>query len=486
MPSKSNRVLHIPELLKSIFSNLPAEKDKHDYKYALVCKDWTEVALDFAWRNVCSLKLLLQLLVPLYYDEWTKRYYLRRPIEPSDWARFKKYHYRVRVLSVRDEKVDSSVYTALSLDRASLILLPNLREMELSVSSDLDVVLLFAHPSVTRFSLFMDSHAIDIALQYIRIRLPNLVDLTLVSSFSTPHTDTIIADTLRALPFLEELCLSTHFLTPEVTQILSKHKYLQCLHADSAGGEELFSDNLGPDSFPSLTDLDITIPFGRASACFSRNFALSSLKNLSITSPYYEADNDFRRLTRAIAHTQPRLEIVRFEVFDYLHEDEQPSSAPFSIVKPFLSCKHITSLIFAHPVPFEPSAAEFISIFKSLPSIRVLFLASGTPHSKPAHSMDVLYVISSWCPKLTSLSVYLDFNPSRSCPTFITPFSSLSTLAVGYSPIQTPAAIAVFMSKILPDHCAISYEDRELDERTRKDWETMIFGLSALRLAKQS
>ncbi|KAJ8501525.1 hypothetical protein ONZ45_g12111 [Pleurotus djamor] len=486
MPSKSNRVLHIPELLKSIFSNLPAEKNKHDYKYALVCKDWTEVALDFAWRNVCSLKLLLQLLVPLYYDEWTKRYYLRRPIEPSDWARFKKYHYRVRALSVQDEKIDSSVYTALSIDRASLILLPNLREMELSSSADLDVVLLFAHPSVTRFTLFMDSHAIDIALQYIRIRLPNLVDLTLFSNFSTPHTDTIIADTLRALPFLKELYLSTHFLTPEVTQILSKHKYLQCLHADSPGGDQLYSDDLSPDSFPSLTDLDITIPFDRASACFSRKFALSSLKNLSITSPYYEADNDFRRLTRAIAHTQPRLEIVRFEVFDYLHEDEQSSSAPFSIVKPFLSCKHITSLIFAHPVPFQPSAAEFISIFKSLPSIRILFLASGSPHFKPTHSMDVLYAISPWCPKLTSLSVYLDFNPSRGSPASVTPFSALSNLDVGYSPIQTPVVVAVSLSQILPGDCAVSYEDRELDERARKDWQTMISGLSALRLARRS
>ena len=62
----SNRALYIPELLKSIFLYLP---DGSHTNCALVCKAWTDIALDVGWHEVRDIKLLFQLLGPLVEDE---------------------------------------------------------------------------------------------------------------------------------------------------------------------------------------------------------------------------------------------------------------------------------------------------------------------------------------------------------------------------------------------------------------------------------
>jgi len=57
-----HRVLTMPELLDTIFSSLG-----HSYNLnnSLVCRSWSEVALDVLWRYVGDLQRLFNILAPL-------------------------------------------------------------------------------------------------------------------------------------------------------------------------------------------------------------------------------------------------------------------------------------------------------------------------------------------------------------------------------------------------------------------------------------
>jgi len=57
-----HRVLTIPELLTTIFSNLGLSANLNN---SLVCQSWSEVALDVLWRYVGDLHRLFNILVPL-------------------------------------------------------------------------------------------------------------------------------------------------------------------------------------------------------------------------------------------------------------------------------------------------------------------------------------------------------------------------------------------------------------------------------------
>ena len=56
------RVLEIPEILELIFSFLDAETNAVN---ALVCRKWSELALNNVWRDVSEIRRLFSLLAPM-------------------------------------------------------------------------------------------------------------------------------------------------------------------------------------------------------------------------------------------------------------------------------------------------------------------------------------------------------------------------------------------------------------------------------------
>ncbi|TFK58469.1 hypothetical protein BDN72DRAFT_966336, partial [Pluteus cervinus] len=110
---QSHRVLQIPELLNIIFSYLT---DNEHITNALVCKKWSDVALDALWREVQNIQRLVRLLSPIITipnatGKQQRSYCFARPPEPQDWERFLKYSRRVRRLTYDDKK--SNLHTTL-------------------------------------------------------------------------------------------------------------------------------------------------------------------------------------------------------------------------------------------------------------------------------------------------------------------------------------------------------------------------------------
>lgn len=58
----SQRVLEIPEIVELIFSFLDAASNANN---AVVCKRWSELALNIVWRDVTDVRRLFNVLAPM-------------------------------------------------------------------------------------------------------------------------------------------------------------------------------------------------------------------------------------------------------------------------------------------------------------------------------------------------------------------------------------------------------------------------------------
>ena len=63
MTDGTRHIIAIPELLRNVLFSLPTRRST--YPAALVCRTWSEIALDVLWYEVDDICVLFNLLVPL-------------------------------------------------------------------------------------------------------------------------------------------------------------------------------------------------------------------------------------------------------------------------------------------------------------------------------------------------------------------------------------------------------------------------------------
>ncbi|KIJ19636.1 hypothetical protein PAXINDRAFT_8120 [Paxillus involutus ATCC 200175] len=96
--SLAQRVFFIPELVDVIFNFLDR---KANVTNALVCKQWSPIALDVVWKEVDDLVQLFSLLKPIREatrSEEEYEYVFEAMPDANDWLRFEPYASRVRCL----------------------------------------------------------------------------------------------------------------------------------------------------------------------------------------------------------------------------------------------------------------------------------------------------------------------------------------------------------------------------------------------------
>ncbi|KAJ8455039.1 hypothetical protein ONZ45_g19072 [Pleurotus djamor] len=489
----SNRALYIPELLKSIFLYLP---DGSHTNCALVCKAWTDIALDVGWHEVRDIKLLFQLLGPLVEDE-DNEYHFERPIQPTDWIRFQKYNYRVRVLfgESGDSSCNSSVYALVSSMRPFPILLPNLHELYCNM--DLDFMLLVSHNTIEICNLFTEDPpittftAINLLLRCVPLYMPNLVELDMpFHSIDVSETDIhAICEMFAGLPLLRKVHLPASLLTPETTLILSKLQFLHSMKTSVhaiPNDSETFSADLDSESFPSLTHLTLNMTLRRGQTCFNVDppFSRGSLTHIAIHSRASEFIEDYESIIAAIIHNWPLIESINIEN----HFPLSTLHVPFSVFQPLLSCKRLTSLSLESPHTSDYTEDMFIDIFTALPLLRHLDLGGGRPiyAQAPPISMTALSNLAAHCPRLEYLCLYMSFNIANAhgedipSADSVTPFKALQMLALWDAPIEEPQFVALYLSRVLPDTCEVTHNG----ESQRDKWKQAISTLSVLRMAR--
>ncbi|KAJ8457636.1 hypothetical protein ONZ45_g18235 [Pleurotus djamor] len=480
----TSRVVFLPEFLIGLFKYLT----ERDYaRCALVCKVWSDLVLDCAWREIRSFWLykLFQLLAPLAQDNESNLNYFARPIQPGAWEIFKKYSRRIRVLDCDNHDLHSSVFSLVaSTCPFPGPLLPNL--CEFSSGSDFNVTQLFAStrgpsPSssnITTYHLENDcakGRELELTVQFIPEWMPNIQHMTLDPDTEAEFSQEL-AGIIPKLRYLHTLKIHMYHLSAEVSKALSESPSLKSLtgHGHHQNMDDIFLLELHAESFPALEHLELPISLDRFAARLNSAFSPRCLKTLSLTA-YYDADaKSYESIIRWAARQVPLLESLSISIDD---EDEtkmyEEVKKPmlFSSLKPLYTCKHLSSLEISHPLPINTEECDLVALVTALPSLRHLNLGQFIripPNTKPSISLSTLAVLAPLCPFLEFLCLYISFSPSsnpKALPVVKVPFRSLRTLDVWDSPCKTSssASVALFLSRVLPRSCNVAYRKKTRD-----------------------
>ncbi|KAJ8517102.1 hypothetical protein ONZ45_g5650 [Pleurotus djamor] len=497
----SHRVLHLPDFLGELFQHLVEHKCDSDY--ALVCKDWAEVVFDYAWRETSALKLF-KLLAPIVMDPTAHLYCFSQPISSDGWSRFQKYHYRVRILrctcTASGSSLHPSVYALAGLNRPYAgPFLPNLTVLD--CPSDPTYAQLFASPSITTFGLTGGSELkteqdYQLILKYLPACTPNLESLRLSAGRNNPNTQDALVEVLPILRFLNQLDISADLFTPQVTKIISNLPLLRSLtgHGSHPNFSGMLSPELDPECFPKLEHLRLHAWLEEAEYFFRAWVSPTSLKTLSLVECNSISAWAYQSIIGWAASHAPLLETLALSFDDGDFEDviDADEPLPFSVFEPLLSCKHLSSLTIAYPLPFEMTEDELVTLVTALPLLRHLDIGTidAPPSgSEPSLGLSALSSIAPLCHSLEYLCIYMSFHATDqldNVPTPSVPFKSLNILDVGRSPIQGNISVALFLNRILPAFCSLQFEEYtgsgSEDEDQDEDWEQVIVVLKALRI----
>ncbi|KAJ8514220.1 hypothetical protein ONZ45_g8222 [Pleurotus djamor] len=472
--SATTRALRVPELLSHIFSFATT---KDNGQNLLVCKLWSNEVLNIEWKDIIDVTRLFRVLAPLG-SRSTSPVRFTRQLTPEDWVRFDRYAWRITSLEVSLLDIDISLYTEITASRNRLDFLPNLRE--LSIPGVTIAVQLFAHASVTSFTVYPaykhihDEYEIKgaLLLSHIRHRMPNLRSLSIEFSFPSSSMDEIQSEATLALASLKKLShlvLPPAWVTDSITKTISELPNLQTLDAsylELARSEDLdtplFSTDLTASSFPKLSRLSIWISYPRAVACFSQANRLASLEVLGLSATHLATREELKHLIAIIASSYPRLTALRLDgARPFSDSDDVPEELGlrFQDLEPLVSCKSLTHLRIMHNLPFLLNASDIYKLLEHLQWLTDLYLNAMPRIQSPSPlPISCLSSIASACPSLSTLSLYVSTSPSD-VPTTdpMATFKSLRYLDVGYSRLEKKdiAPVAFYLGHTLPQNCQV-------------------------------
>ncbi|KAH7911890.1 hypothetical protein BJ138DRAFT_1084683 [Hygrophoropsis aurantiaca] len=459
-------IFSLEEILSIIFcycslSTDPTESTAPDNNtlasLARTCRSFYEPAMDVLYSNVDMACLVQHMFEDLWYEDNMVLYFLR-PMELRDWDEFFRYSRRVRILTTLSSfGINQNIYQALSHPPSHRInIFPRLNGLRLSNVIEYEFMSLLIKRNLTSILLSFgegDEIATNI-LPSLPSTCPYLRRIKISPRLSGEDSIGTICEVLCNLPRLETLLFSGTVLPEKVLP------HLACL--------------------PSLKELDITLPANSLDIIESDHNTFPALRELHLSSDKPEPCLQL-------------LESVTSSCFEVIHLD---ASSMFSVeisqkiiilLSSFKNLSHITILE-------RPSVAQsvdhgvFINILNpllQLHNLQHLRLCSGSTYSvddevlnKMASAWPRLEFLDLWppkrgknvpritlpgiipllrcCPKLYFFGSIIDATlPIADLSAYDTCNSSIS-LDVGASPISDPAAVAAFLSFVMPNIQSLS------------------------------
>ncbi|KAI0064027.1 hypothetical protein BV25DRAFT_1823528 [Artomyces pyxidatus] len=478
-PSSTDRALVLPEILARVFGALDAQSNVSN---AVVCKTWSEAALDELWRDVRRLERLVRLLIPppnlLTSDETPEQDVVSLVPSPAQWARFNTYARRVRTLGgdedddpfSTDPFVRWDALETIAIHRPSLAVLPNLQCLRWFHGRRLAPI--FFSPTVTtfHFDLAPSIGYSDIVLgQTIVSRMPGITRLRCFRDETVEPSEDLIRILIDGLPQLQDLSLPTQFFTADTFLRLSKLPNLRILSfdvwqkfRDLEPGEEppaqtpawtgcfdkFDASELAESAFPALQDLSLYLDVPHAIEFFNhRHFPAAQLRNLyyqsdAIVSPslctlYLDAlKSRFSELRMLVLKLSGSRMLTAADI-----ETEQDLKTPYTLdsIRPIVAWQSLTTFTLSTVHPLALTDADALELALGLPALEDLDLnCAPLQHAAPPLTFAALFHFAAHCRRLHTLALYLDPNaqldPSDEGQD--TAFAALRTLILGPAPIE--------------------------------------------------
>lgn len=502
-------VCSIPELLNIIFDHLGPSSNANN---ALVCKVWSEVALDKLWSEVCNPRQLLSILAPISTTGVSATVVVRitiiayhvaqnfeRELEPKDWSRFMTYARRVRKFTYEDltyedltdgdldfqPLVSTAALAEISETRTSLSLLPRLRELTYITlfPTQRRFAVLFMNESVRRLNLPLDdgSEPLQPFFDNIPARMPRLTTLDLRTSRSASSIEKDFVHLLCQLPSLEKIVVPPYHITSRILETLAKlpnlevieFQYMQHQGIGDKADVVDFDPRLPEDGFLALWDLSLSTHLSNFIPVVGNTLAPAA-KNL--TSLYFhaisvESEASVRKYFTVVGESFPLIKSIYVEALpgptmstQWYEPEPEFEALTLDTLKPLLNCPHLTTFELMYPVPLCLTLDDLEILTNRWPTLEVIDLnkepvAFGSASGARSNlTLRALLPFARNCPNIRRLGLYLhatetDLPAASEIPR---PFTKLTNLTVGISSIGEPQAVALFLSRICPLGCDVT------------------------------
>ncbi|KAJ3854493.1 hypothetical protein EV368DRAFT_80538 [Lentinula lateritia] len=312
--------------------------------------------------------------------------------------------------------------------------------------------------------------------------MPNLVSLDFVV-----HPRLIYK--AHIINLLHQLCMLQKLTIPAFQNISAILSCICNLSATSLTHISFFNTSDAPNSIThvinlagvqghglaNLTVLQIHSTYSAAAKIFVGE---GNLKDITITSHDPASAADIRKLLSRIGQTCTRVEEVKLtfgsnsrELIDKIKENPDDVVA-FEDITPILCCTKMTWFLLSTACPLSMDDNDIQKLAESWPSLVSLWLSSrpgrlALPNRRQLSFKSLIH-LAYHCPCLSYASLYID-DPCIPSPENFPVFSSPFNLDVGFSPIENPAEIASFLSKVFPVNSTLWYGiDHFLSEG--EDW----------------
>ncbi|KDQ59887.1 hypothetical protein JAAARDRAFT_192345 [Jaapia argillacea MUCL 33604] len=466
--------LHTPELLAIIFAF--AENKCQTALSARVCKLWSEIALNFLWRDVEQLSHLFGLLAPVRNGS-AGCIFESIPTLKS-WIRFAHYSHRVRSITYDGtvEDISGTTFEEVAGTRNTWKILPNLRFIKWVCAhpESLAAPIMFMHEGVVEFTFTIpecDSHP-DGIFKTIAERMPFLEHLDFRSEVPISDCIDLLLDLLRSLLCLKTVSLPDCYMTSEVTEALSKLVHLHKVTFDMQeldGGDKYdvseFQPNISGSDFPALRSLSLSVPLDHFQAFLNSSFRPALLQDLyvqEITWASKTTIHDFLHLVSIHCPVLSQLELCTRLPSKFFETSMTPTveTISFETIQPVLACPNLKTFRITHDYPLDLTEEELEKVARALVKLESVTL-NPEPRiipDSPHPSLNAVLAFLRHCPNIKKISMYIDATTIPSPPLFSdpSPHPNLKTLWFGLSPIFDPGAVASFLAPYCPTTCELS------------------------------
>ncbi|KAG8944664.1 hypothetical protein FRC04_001628 [Tulasnella sp. 424] len=403
----------VPELLANVLS---FATESTLVSCAVVCKPWSDIALDYLWRDLDSVFPLLELVMDIHLLEGLESSgylgleRLSSMLSGADWSRFQFYAGRVKSLSYDDEnpyrsertpRLDPNGIALFYLHSPSgLTFLPRLRTLKWFTSESAAPMLPFLSPQLESLEVELtgSSQRVNDFFSGLAGRIPNLKSFTLKTTTNALDIESSLQRTVN---------LRSSRFPSKSESTGSRITYIPSYDADAMLQE------LPQDGFPKLKTFDFNANPASANRLvqeYSGLFARLSIIHLNAKDGVNDAE--VLEFTRHLGATCPHVTRVLLDLLvDPTLQRDDLTPLSVGVLAALFPCRDLKVLEIGHPYPITLNEDDVERMAAAWPKLNTLYVCIDPDLSLPipgdmGNSLSVLQAFARHHPMIRELGLF--------------------------------------------------------------------------------
>ncbi|KIO32396.1 hypothetical protein M407DRAFT_18707 [Tulasnella calospora MUT 4182] len=457
--------LAVPELLANFFSFATQSTLG---TCALVCKLWSEVALDELWKHLDSVFPLLELVMSL---ELLRNLGLRVPdasqilsskLSDADWSRFHYYSRKVRSISYDHEKRyrPNSITPAIGPEAIAMLclhhpsgleMLPRLETLKWSTNGSTTPILPFLSSRVKSLEVELTggSQSVDDFFRALAGRTPHLTNFHLKTLTAVKDIEPSLRKAIGTWKKLETLILPPYYLRPSIVGLVASLPNLKTLEHDYTChppyDEAAMLQELPENAFPELDSFGFNSnPPSAQRLALKYSGLFTRLTSINIDAANSVGGEEALTFVHHLGSKCVQLLDISLNFcLGWGPQGEVASPLSFRVLESLFPCRKLRMLLVGHPHPLTINETDVERIAAAWPKLVIFELCKEPDLSLPipedmGNSLSILPTFARHFPMMKDLGLFFakdqDFSFSGNLyPKF--EFCQLDNLGVGVSAV---------------------------------------------------